>query len=286
MSTTHIVNVSGGKDSTATYLLALEKGVQFRAVFADTGNEHEWTYEYVARLHERTGGPKVETVRADFSKDFARKREYVLTKWSEKGVSADVVAGAARILEKPTGNPYLDLCIWKGRFPSRMAQFCTEELKTLPITEQVIFPALRKGRVLQWLGIRADESSNRAKQPKFNRHDSGSYLWRPIFRWSVADVWAMHRKHGLDPNPLYSHGMGRVGCMPCINCNAGEFAAISTRFPEHLRRIEEWQRIVGQASKRSRSTFFKITDDRTGLIDFGTGGGCSNDMALCEREAA
>src|SRR5690606_11326977 len=61
----HLVNVSGGKDSTATYLLALEHGRPFRAVFADTGNEHEITYEYVARLAERTGGPEIEVVRGD-----------------------------------------------------------------------------------------------------------------------------------------------------------------------------------------------------------------------------
>ena len=34
----HIVNISGGKDSTATYLLALERGKPFRAVWADTGH--------------------------------------------------------------------------------------------------------------------------------------------------------------------------------------------------------------------------------------------------------
>ena len=44
--TRHVVSVSGGKDSTATYLLALEQtGGDFDAVFADTGNEHEATYE-------------------------------------------------------------------------------------------------------------------------------------------------------------------------------------------------------------------------------------------------
>jgi hypothetical protein len=37
--TQHLVSVSGGKDSTAVYLLAMESGRPFRAVFADTGNE-------------------------------------------------------------------------------------------------------------------------------------------------------------------------------------------------------------------------------------------------------
>jgi len=43
--TQHLVNVSGGKDSTAVYLRAIELGRPFRAVFADTGNEDERVYE-------------------------------------------------------------------------------------------------------------------------------------------------------------------------------------------------------------------------------------------------
>lgn len=282
----HLVNVSGGKDSTATYLLAIESDRPFRAVFADTGNEHEATYEYVARLSERTGGPAVETVRADFTARLAKHLAFVLTKWPEQGI-ADAIVQEAAALHEPTGNPYLDLCILKGRFPSRMAQFCTDELKVIPITTQVVGPMLRAGPVLQWLGIRADESVNRAKQPRYNRHESGSYLWRPIFRWSVEDVWAIHRRHGLVPNPLYALGFGRVGCMPCINCSKGEYAAIVRQFPEHLDRIARWEEIVGTASKLGRSTFFK-TDDVESL-DFWRsqpGGGCNSDLAVCETEAA
>lgn len=285
MKTQHLVSVSGGKDSTATYLLAIESGRPFRAVFADTGNEHEATYDYVRELPAKTGGPEIEWVRADFTDRLAKHRAYILERWPQEGI-ADHVVRAAADLNTPTGNPYLDLCVLKGRFPSRMAQFCTEELKTLPITMQVVFPMLDAGPVLQWIGIRADESPVRAKQPRYNKHDSGSYLWRPIFRWSVHDVWRQHTKHGIAPNPLYAAGMGRVGCMPCINCNAGEFARIGRLYPEHLARIRDWEEIVSRASKRQRSTFFKISDASTGQIDFGSGSGCTSDLALCEREAA
>ena len=40
-----VLSFSGGKDSTAMYLLALEQGVDFLPVFADTGHEHDLTYE-------------------------------------------------------------------------------------------------------------------------------------------------------------------------------------------------------------------------------------------------
>lgn len=41
----HIVNISGGKDSAVTRLLAIERGIEHVAVFADTGNEHPSTEE-------------------------------------------------------------------------------------------------------------------------------------------------------------------------------------------------------------------------------------------------
>lgn len=308
----HLVNVSGGKDSTACYLLAIESGRKFRAVFADTGNEHEATYEYIDRLPERTGGPKIETVRADFTRQLAQHREYVLREWPKQGISDEIVQEAAA-LHEPTGNPYLDLCISKGRFPSRMAQFCTGELKEIPIVTQVVFPMLAEGPVLQWLGIRADESRNRAKQPRFNRHDSGCYVWRPIFRWTVEDVWKQHAKHGIPPNPLYAMGANRVGCFPCINCRKEELRLIGERFPAHIDRIERWENVVKAANKRRSATFLPaVTDptdvDRPGVysgirtlvewsrttrggrqfgmfFDSQPGGGCTSDLALCEAAA-
>ncbi|MCZ4150195.1 hypothetical protein BZG21_38055, partial [Escherichia coli] len=52
----NIVSISGGKDSAATLLLALEQNVSnLLAVFADTGNEHEITYEYVRYLEDKLG---------------------------------------------------------------------------------------------------------------------------------------------------------------------------------------------------------------------------------------
>lgn len=299
----HLVSVSGGKDSTACYLLAIESGRPFRAVFADTGNEHEWTLEYVSTLHEKTGGPKVEWVKADFTARMAKHKQYVLEKWPEQGIPDEIVQQAAA-LHEPTGNPYLDLCILKGRFPSRRAQFCTEELKVLPITKQVLLSMLKQGQVLQWIGVRAEESAARAKQPRFNRDESGSMLWRPIFRWTVDDVWKQHAKHGLAPNPLYANGMGRVGCMPCINCGKREIREVADRFPEHIDRIREWESVVSRASKLGAASFFAPINGEVSSIERVVqwsrtarggrqfdlffqeqSGGCNSDLALCEREA-
>ena len=148
----NIINVSGGKDSTATLLLAIERGVEFEAVFADTGNEHQITYDYLEYLEQKLG-ITIRRVKADFTKDFERKRAYILKHWPKEAQD--------RALPHfhQTGNPFLDLCIMKGRFPSTKVRFCTEYLKVLPIQEQVFWPLLRDGHTIHsWQGIRRDES--------------------------------------------------------------------------------------------------------------------------------
>lgn len=262
----NIISVSGGKDSTALLLLAIERNTEnMQAVFADTGNEHQQTYDYVQYLSENVF--PIRRVVADFSQQIAGKREYVMTKWAEKGVSqADIDRAAAALV--PTGNPFLDLCIWKGRFPSSKAAFCSEELKRNPIIRQVQNPLLDAGDdVVSWQGVRRDESLRRSTLPeremKLRREDTGAELWnyRPILDWTAADVFAMHDKHGVKKNPLYSQGMGRVGCMPCINCRKDELLEISRRFPEAIDRIRMWEDAVKNASKRQAATFFAAPSD-------------------------
>ena len=265
MSEHNIISVSGGKDSTALLLLAIELHPDnMQAVFADTGNEHEITYEYVQYINDNVF--PIRTVKADFTRQIAGKKEYVLTKWAGKGVSDAAIERAAAALV-PTGNPFLDLCIWKGRFPSSKAAFCSGELKRNPIINQVQKPLLDAGDdVISWQGVRRDESLRRRDLPENECKEvfkNGAELWnyRPILDWTAEDCFAMHRKHGIKHNQLYEMGMGRVGCMPCINCRKDELLEISKRFPEAIERIREWETAVKLASKLQVSTFFSAPSD-------------------------
>jgi len=179
-----------------------------------------------------------------------------------------------RVLEvlQPTGNPFLDLCLWKGRFPSANARFCTSELKHLPIEEDMVKPLLESyDAVVSWQGVRADESLQRAHLQTYDVNvgtwepqPSGLLIYRPIVDWTADDVFAMHSKHGIEPNPLYKQGMSRVGCMPCIHARKNELYQIGTRFPEQIERIAEWERLVSEASKRGSATMMPVFDHEQG----------------------
>lgn len=269
----NVISYSGGKDSTAMLLLAYERAPDnLQVVMADTGNEHQITYDYVEYVSTwllSKGLAPIRTVKADFTRLMSGKREYILKHWANKGVSQENIDSAVAALV-PTGNPFLDMCIWKGMFPSRMRAFCSEELKRNPIMRQVQAPLLEAGEdVISWQGVRRDESIRRAHLPEREckiTHESGAELWnyRPILDWTAEDCFAMHRKHGIKHNQLYEMGMGRVGCMPCINCRKSELNEIGKRFPEAIDRIEQWEAAVSKASKTQERSFFH--PDRGGEV--------------------
>jgi 3'-phosphoadenosine 5'-phosphosulfate sulfotransferase (PAPS reductase)/FAD synthetase len=254
----NLVSVSGGKDSTATLLLALKQfPYSTGAVFADTGNEHEATYDYLGYL-ERTLGIQIIRLKQDFTDWWWRKQAYIRDKWPAKGVPDDVVQRSLTFFTRgPSGNPYLDLCCIKGRFPSRMAQFCTQYLKTEPLTELAMSLIDIGGCDLwSWQGVRRDESARRAHAEGFEEIGGGLFAFRPIAGWTAQETVDFVRSCGLTLNPLYALGMDRVGCMPCINASKAELSEIARRFPEHIERIAEWEACVAHASKRGGSSFF------------------------------
>lgn len=108
----HVVSMSGGKDSTATALLALETQPRdsLRFVFADTGNEHELTIEYLSYL-EQALNIEIVRLRRDFTPEWEHRREWLMSDAPRKGNArwpARSEVEIARILavfdKGPTGN--------------------------------------------------------------------------------------------------------------------------------------------------------------------------------------
>ena len=263
----NVISVSGGKDSLATWLLALEREPResIRPVFADTGNEHELTYEYLTYLEGALDMPIVR-LRRSFAEEIAARRMFVARDQRVGRRNGRLVRhtnkAKRRILAalRPTGNPYLDLCLWKGRFPARKMQFCTQFLKTEPLVEYQLGLIDQGNEVWSWQGMRAEESPNRANLAEHEEVGGGLWNHRPIHKLTAEQVFAIAARHGIKPNPLYTMGMSRVGCMPCINAAKAEVLEISSRFPDHIERINSWEESVGQCSKRNQASFFPDPD--------------------------
>jgi hypothetical protein len=217
-------------------------------------------------------------VKADFSDEFATKRknlERIAAGEPESAVYGKcqfkyqwTPEAAARALEllHPTGIPFLDLCLVRGGFPSHNRQYCTECLKRNPLTEYALEFVDQGYFVESWQGVRAEESAHRSCLSAREELGKGIEIYRPILRWSAEDAFEKHRAYGIEPNPLYKQGMSRVGCMPCVNCSKGQLAQIANRFPEHIERIAEWERLVSGVCRRGTpvSFFHKTTKSKTG----------------------
>lgn len=271
---TRIVQFSGGKDSTALVLWAREHfGDNFTPLFCDTGWEHSLTMAYIDYINQTVLNGRLVTIHS----------------------------------EKYDG--MRDLVTQKGRVPSAKARFCTEALKVLPTA--VYLKTLDDVTVI-YQGVRGNESKSRL--------DAGARLWsdvydawvfRPLFHWTVEEVFALHAKHGVEVNPLYKLGAGRVGCFPCINVTLKELKRVGSRLPEIWERAAELERAaertffppdyiplrfcsrsvvsensgkpVGIPSVADVRTYIEATDvQQIALFDTARPSGCMSVYNLCE----
>lgn len=250
MKTLNICSVSGGKDSTALYCIMQEyHGQDFLPIFADTDNEHPVTLNYVRNLHHMTGGPQVRIAKADFEKAM-HSRRISLFKDAIKSQEKDAILNLQKRFKQlhPTGNAFLDMCIWKGRAPSSKAQFCTEHLKLWPIlfSLEKEFPHDQ----YEWImhtGMRGGESVRRSKYQPFSYNDFFDCMSvLPMLYNTEEDEFALLAEKGVPPNPLYALGYGRVGCFPCIHANKQQLVLL----PDWV-----WDKLAYWESKIGRTWF-------------------------------
>jgi len=297
---------------------AEKRDMNMRFMFADTGNEHDVTLEHIAYMERTLGitvetvradfthrfQARREAIARDWSKELRRKmhspeclaRQRDDLAYAERAalrgrcdcpikvsppVPDDLIARAIEMMV-PSGNPFLDMAMLHGRFPGTKTRFCTSELNLEPM-DRVKDPIRMAGTpIVEWIGERADESRARANKPMLEirrcTFRAPAVMYRPLIHQTALDAFAIAKRHGLKPNPLYLMNMGRVGCF-CINITKNELRETALRFPKVIARIREWEGIVDNVSRRAASggscaTFIPavnipggLDDPRTGRID-------------------
>ena len=205
----HIVCFSGGKDSTALVLWAKENLPEFTTVFCDTGWEHPITYAYIEEINRTLLDDEMVTLKA--------------TKYS----------GMRNLVKL------------KGLVPSSGQRFCTFELKLVPMRDWL---KTIDDEVTVYQGMRRDESEARAAM-ETECWDDGydAVIKRPLLDWKAEDCFAIMKRCGVKPNPLYLMGASRVGCFPCVLVNQRELKALSGFLPEIRERICELEELSGRS---------------------------------------
>jgi 3'-phosphoadenosine 5'-phosphosulfate sulfotransferase (PAPS reductase)/FAD synthetase len=195
-----LINTSAGKDSQAMldYIAAKakEEGVMDRlvAVHCDLGRV-EW--QGTRELAE------------------AQAKHY--------GIRFEVV--------KKNGGDLLEGIEKRGMWPSSQARYCTSDYKRAPVRTLMTRLVEENGwenghpriRILNCMGLRADESPARSKREAFRHDDAASNKtkrdvdeWLPIHSWSEREVWKRIYDSGVPHHKAYDLGMKRLSCVFCV----------------------------------------------------------------------
>lgn len=226
-----VASISGGKDSAAMSLHLKELGLEHDRVFLDTGHEAPRTYDYLRGELTRALGPITE----------------VVGPWT-----------------------FETLVLHKGMFPAQTRRFCTQELKVRPMQRHLARIVEETGDdIVNCVGIRAAESEARSKMPEWEWAEGfDCEVWRPLITWTEQDVIDIHRRHGLQPSPMYLEGASRVGCFPCIFARKAEIRWLADTHPERIDWIRDLEVKVaekalaraerkGEERERPPPTFFQ-----------------------------
>lgn len=208
-----VINFSGGKDSSAmlAYLCEHYPDVKKHVVFADTGWEH--------------------------TDAEAWSREIV----ARFGLTLHVV--------RNPNKTFLSMSERRGKFPGMQQRQCTSDLKRDPINTW-IRNNVRDAIVVNCMGLRSEESSNRKKKKKLTRNARQTnsrrtlWDWLPIKDWTEAQVLDYLHAKGIPLHPVYNH-LRRFSCRVCIYMSQHDLRQVQANDPEAINIIAEIEQKTG-----------------------------------------
>ena len=229
----HIVNVSGGKDSTALAIYLKQKFPQIPAeyVFCDTEKELPETYSYLNKLESVLGKKITRLTALDFMK----------------------------VARKPGRNAFDILLkeVYGNFLPSPRMRWCTGKLKIEPFEKYI-----GDGYAYSYIGIRADENRDGyvAKKPPVLSEKPNII---PVYPFKddnlgIADVQKILDESGLGL-PDYYKWRSRSGCFFCFYQQIGEWQGLKENHPELFEQAKAYEKTTGD--KRFTWTQGRTLDD-------------------------
>ena len=178
---------------------------------------------------------------------------------------------------------FLQMVENRGMWPSPMYRQCTSDLKRGPI-EREIRHFLKtnprfNGLIVNCMGLRAEESTRRAKAAPFKKSLRNSkagrcwFDWLPIFHMTEAEVFAEIEQAGQQPHWVYSAGMSRLSCMFCIMASRADLRTAAQLNPDPYDQYVAFERRINHAfiiPKKGQPPQF--LEEITGIAARGRGG--------------
>jgi 3'-phosphoadenosine 5'-phosphosulfate sulfotransferase (PAPS reductase)/FAD synthetase len=244
----YLVSLSGGKDSTACLLWALNTLPKEDIVpyYIDTKWEHDAVYEYLDYLEHKLD-IKIKRIESEGMVELSKRKKMM---------------------------------------PNQFMRFCTEELKIKPAVS--FYKELKEAGIdfINIVGVRREESERRANTEAFAISQEGIKTLYPIAYWDTQRVFDYHKENGIEVNPLYKKGFKRVGCYPCIYANKHEIMLMEDKYVQRLRELEKevGEIVSNDGFDTKKATFFAPDRDKhlRPTLDMGTEDYCVNQYGICE----
>lgn len=164
----------------------------------------------------------------------------------------DTVDSPIYVVKNPNKD-FFQMVEHRKMFPSPKNRQCTSDLKRAPIRVAIRKICNENGYniVLDCMGLRAQESSGRAKKKAFVKLNSQCnskrdwYQWLPIHDWTEEAVFSYIADNAQKPHWAYGAGMSRLSCSFCIMSSDADLKIAAKLRPDLLERYSELEERLG-----------------------------------------
>lgn len=247
-----LVNISAGKDSQASLDVVVE--------------------------HARAAGvlDRIVVVHADLDDaEWEGARELAAEHARHYGLRFELTS---RIAADGHTETILERVAQRGMWPDAARRWCTSDHKRGPIRRVMtkLVAELRDSdtvtgrpvRILNVMGLRAQESTARARRAAYAPNPSASNLrrkvddWYPIHHWTVEQVWHRIGAAGTRPHPAYAAGMSRLSCRFCVLASRADLVCSARLNPHAAQRYADVEAATGHSFRRDLSMADIIAEAR------------------------
>lgn len=229
-------------------------------VNSSAGKDSQAMLDYVVELARAAGVlDRVVVVHADLGRvEWAGTRELAERQAAAYGVRFEVVT-------REKGDLLAQIEA-RGMFPDNKNRYCTSDQKRDQVAKLMTKLAQERAdsvegavKILNCMGLRAGESSARAKKVMFERNTRVSNgkktvdNWLPIHSWTVEQVWARIDASGVEHHRAYDLGMSRLSCVFCVFASRDALLLAGKHNPELLATYVEVEARIGHTFRKDLS---------------------------------